>query len=266
MPRPLRIFLVDGHETARQAVAALLAAEPDLEVVGQASTLAEAMARIPVTPPDVVLLAARLPDGDGVAACRELTRRVPGLACLPLTSYAGVVPGTVPADAAGHVLGGDLPHAIRTVAAGDPLPVPATASSPATATATASSPSPATATASSPSPATATASSPSPAAATASSPSPAAATASSRSPAAAASARSPAAGGAPDPLRELTDRERRVLELLGQGLTNREIGAQLSLAEKTVKNYVTSVLAKLGLRRRTQAAALATEVRRPHHG
>ncbi|WP_410637886.1 response regulator [Amycolatopsis sp. lyj-346] len=58
-----------------------------------------------------------------------------------------------------------------------------------------------------------------------------------------------------DELSTLTERERDVLELIGQGLSNREIAERLFLAEKTVKNYVTSVLAKLGMQRRTQAAA-----------
>jgi DNA-binding NarL/FixJ family response regulator len=58
-----------------------------------------------------------------------------------------------------------------------------------------------------------------------------------------------------DELNALTERERKVLELIGEGMTNRQIAEQLFLAEKTVKNYVTSVLAKLGMERRTQAAA-----------
>jgi DNA-binding NarL/FixJ family response regulator len=60
-------------------------------------------------------------------------------------------------------------------------------------------------------------------------------------------------------LAPLTDQERRVLELIGEGLTNRQIGAQMFLAEKTVKNYVSSVLAKLGFERRTQAAVFASK-------
>jgi DNA-binding NarL/FixJ family response regulator len=68
---------------------------------------------------------------------------------------------------------------------------------------------------------------------------------------------------AADPLAALTDQERRILDLIGEGLTNRQIGERMFLAEKTVKNYVSNLLSKLGLQRRTQAAVLATEVRRP---
>ena len=62
-------------------------------------------------------------------------------------------------------------------------------------------------------------------------------------------------------LDSLTDQERTVLELIGEGLTNRQIGARMGLAEKTVKNYTSHLLAKLGFERRTQAAILATRVR-----
>jgi DNA-binding NarL/FixJ family response regulator len=69
--------------------------------------------------------------------------------------------------------------------------------------------------------------------------------------------------GAPtdDPVAELTDQERRILDLIGDGLTNRQIGERLFLAEKTVKNYVSNLLAKLGMQRRTQAAVLASKLR-----
>lgn len=66
---------------------------------------------------------------------------------------------------------------------------------------------------------------------------------------------------AKDPLDVLTEQERRILDLIGEGLTNRQIGERLFLAEKTVKNHVSSVLSKLGLQRRTQAAVLVTERR-----
>lgn len=64
-------------------------------------------------------------------------------------------------------------------------------------------------------------------------------------------------GGEPEDekLAQLTKQERRILELIGEGMTNRQIGNELHLAEKTVKNYVSSLLAKLGMERRTQAAA-----------
>ena len=63
-----------------------------------------------------------------------------------------------------------------------------------------------------------------------------------------------------DPLAGLTEQERRILELVGEGLTNRQIGERLFLAEKTVKNYVSALFAKLGMERRTQAAAYAARV------
>ena len=65
---------------------------------------------------------------------------------------------------------------------------------------------------------------------------------------------------ATDPLAALTDQERRILTLIGEGLTNRQIGDRLFLAEKTVKNYVSALFAKLGMQRRAQAAAFAAHV------
>jgi DNA-binding NarL/FixJ family response regulator len=65
------------------------------------------------------------------------------------------------------------------------------------------------------------------------------------------------------PLAGLSEQERTVLDLIGEGLTNRQIGERMFLAEKTVKNYVSHLLAKLGMERRTQAAILATELRAP---
>jgi two-component system, NarL family, response regulator DevR len=66
----------------------------------------------------------------------------------------------------------------------------------------------------------------------------------------------------PDPLSGLTDQERTLLSLLSEGLTNKQIADRMFLAEKTVKNYVSRLLAKLGMERRTQAAVFATELKR----
>lgn len=65
----------------------------------------------------------------------------------------------------------------------------------------------------------------------------------------------------PDPLAELTPKERQILDLIGEGFSNRQIGDRLYLAEKTVKNYVSGLLAKLDMKRRTQAAVLVAEMR-----
>jgi DNA-binding NarL/FixJ family response regulator len=67
-----------------------------------------------------------------------------------------------------------------------------------------------------------------------------------------------------DPLAGLTGQERRILELIGEGMTNRQIGERMYLAEKTVKNYVSALFAKLGMERRTQAAAYAARVFEDH--
>jgi two-component system, NarL family, response regulator DevR len=74
--------------------------------------------------------------------------------------------------------------------------------------------------------------------------------------------RTRARGAGADPLSSLSDQERRVLALIAEGLTNRQIGQRMFLAEATVKNYVSAVLAKLGMRRRSQAAAYAARFAR----
>jgi DNA-binding NarL/FixJ family response regulator len=207
---PTGVFLVDDHEIVRRGVRELLEAESDLVVVGEASGVVEALARIPAARPQVAVLDVRLPDGNGVALCRELRDLVPGLACLMLTSFADdeALLDAVLAGAAGYVLkdvrGNALVEGIRTVSAGGSLLDPRAASL------------------------------------------------------VLERLRAPAKA---DPLELLTDQERKILGLIGEGLTNREIARRLFLAEKTVKNYVSNVLAKLGLQRRTQVAVLATELR-----
>ena len=206
----IRVFLLDDHEIVRRGVRELLEGEPDIEVVGEAGTAAEALARVPALKPDVAVLDVRLPDGDGVSVCRELRSGMPELRCLMLTSFADdeALFDAILAGAAGYVLkqikGNDLIGAVRTVAAGGSLLDPK-----------------------------------------------AAALVMERM-------RTPQAA---DPLAVLTDQERKILDLIGEGLTNRQIAERMFLAEKTVKNYVSNLLSKLGIQRRTQAAVLATEAR-----
>jgi DNA-binding NarL/FixJ family response regulator len=207
----VRVFLLDDHEVVRRGVAALLSAEPGIEVVGEAGTAAQALARVPALRPDVAVLDVRLPDGDGVQVCRSLRSRLPDLACLMLTSFADddALFDAVMAGAAGYVLkqihGTDLVEAVRTVAAGHSLLDPATTSR------------------------------------------------------MLQQIRDRAARR--DPLAILTQQERRILELIGEGLTNRQIGERIYLAEKTVKNYVSTILTKLDMRRRTQLAALSAQLK-----
>jgi DNA-binding NarL/FixJ family response regulator len=209
-PVALRIFLVDDHEVVRAGLRSLLEAESDLEVVGEAGTVAEALARIPPTRPDVAILDVRLPDGSGVEVCREIRSQVPETACLMLTSYADdeALFAAIMAGAAGYVLkqvgGTDLVEDIRRVAAGQSLLDPALTQR---------------------------------------------------------IIERMQAGPEEDPrLAGLTPQERRILDLIAEGQTNRQIAASLFLAEKTVKNYVSNLLAKLGMERRTQAATYAARL------
>jgi two-component system response regulator DevR len=201
----ITVFLLDDHELVRRGLHELLSLEDDLEVVGEAATAAEAMARIPAVRPDVAVLDVRLPDGSGVEVCRDIRSAIPEVNCLMLTSYADdeAMVDALLAGASGYVLkdirGADLVGAVRRVAGGESL----------------------------------------------------------LDPKATERVLHRLRGGEPhdDRLTQLTGQERRILDLIGEGLTNRQIGERLNLAEKTVKNYVSSLLAKLGMQRRTQAAA-----------
>jgi DNA-binding NarL/FixJ family response regulator len=207
---PLRVFLVDDHEVVRRGVSEVLEDDAGITIVGEAGSVAEAMARVPAVRPDVAVLDMRLPDGNGADLCSRLKLRLPELHCLMLTSYPEQVAYEAArrAGAAGFLLkqvrGSALISAVHAVAAGRQLfddggvvvPRP-------------------------------------------------------RAPRSLES----------DRLGLLTEQERSVLRLIGEGLTNRQIGERMGLAEKTVKNYTSHLLAKLGLQRRTQAAILATQLR-----
>ena len=84
----IRVFLLDDHEIVRTGLRSLLESTDELEVVGEAGTVAEALARIPALRPDVAILDVRLPDGSGVEVCRDIRAQMPTTACIMLTSYA----------------------------------------------------------------------------------------------------------------------------------------------------------------------------------
>ena len=118
------MFLLDDHEVVRRGVRELLEAEDDIEVVGEAGTAEQALARIPPTTPDVAVLDVRLPDGDGVEVCREIRSRHPEIACLMLTSFSDdealfqAIMAGAPATCSSRSAGTDIVDAVRRVAAG----------------------------------------------------------------------------------------------------------------------------------------------------
>ena len=207
------VFLLDDHEIVRRGLRELLEAEADIEVVGEAGTAEEALARIPPTNPRVAVLDVRLPDGNGVEVCREVRSRDPEIQCVMLTSFSDdeALFQAIMAGAAGYLLkqvkGTDLVDAVRRVAAGQSLLDPQVT--------------------------------------------------------ARVLERLRTPPEVDERVARLTDQERRILDLIADGLTNRQIAESVHLAEKTVKNYVSNLLAKLGMERRTQAAVFAAGLREP---
>ncbi len=118
----IRILLVDDHELVRRGVAELLESETDLEVVGEAGSVAEGLRCAARVDADVAVLDVRLPDGDGIELCRELRTRLPALRCLVFTSDDASRADAIRAGAAGfllkQVLGLALVDAVRAVATG----------------------------------------------------------------------------------------------------------------------------------------------------
>jgi two-component system, NarL family, response regulator DevR len=207
----IRVFLLDDHEMVREGVRSLLETDDELEVVGEASSVAEALERIPLATPDVAILDVRLEDGSGIEVCREMRSNHPEIICLMLTSFADdeALYASVMAGAAGYVLkqirGRDLVADVKKVAGGASLMDPR------------------------------------------------------------AVARvverlthPPKAAGELD---LLSPQERRLLDFIAEGLTNRQIAEAMFLSEKTVKNYVTGLLNKLNMNNRTEAAIFATKLK-----
>lgn len=106
MSAAIRTFLLDDHTVVRRGLRSLLESEPDIEVVGEAGTVAEAILAINRLEPDVAILDGRLPDGDGIEVCREVRARRPETRAIILTSYDDdeAVLTSILAGAAGYVL------------------------------------------------------------------------------------------------------------------------------------------------------------------
>ena len=206
----LRVFLLDDHEVVRTGLRSLIESEEDIQVVGEAGTVEEALVRIPLAKPDVAILDVRLPDGNGIEVCRQVRSDHPEIACLMLTSYADdeALLAAIMAGAAGYVLkqvgGSDLVADVRKVGAGGTLLDPKLTER--------------------------------------------------------VLERIRRGPQEDERLASLTPQERRILDRIAEGRTNRQIGEELFLAEKTVKNYVSNLLAKLGMQRRTEAAVFAARL------
>ncbi|MDQ6858989.1 MAG: response regulator transcription factor [Chloroflexota bacterium] len=200
-----RVLICDDHEVVREGLIGLIGRQATMTVVGEAGTVADAIALAARVKPDVVIMDVRLPDGSGVEACRSIREADANVRVIMLTSYADdeALFASIIAGASGYLLkqtrGQAVVDAITAVAAGRSLLDP------------------------------------------------------------------DVTGKVLERLREtraedpvlasLTEQERKVLTGLAEGKTNRDIGETLFLSEKTVKNYVSRILDKLGLSRRAEAAA-----------
>ena len=229
----ISVYLLDDHELIRRGIKDLLEESGEIVVVGESGLAAEATAQIPMLRPEVAILDGRLPDGSGIDVCREVRSQDPGIKALILTSYDDddALFSAIMAGASGYVLkqvrSNDLVETVRQVAAGHSMLDPVVT-----------------------------------------------AKVLDRirggeliaAPAGGNGAGNGVGTGGgnarPDVdvagAAHLTPHEQRILTLIGQGMTNRQIARELHLAEKTIKNYVSSLLAKLGVESRTQAAILVT--------
>jgi DNA-binding NarL/FixJ family response regulator len=200
-------MLVDERENVRQGLRTLLSNRAGIQVVGEATSVAQAIELARCQRPDVVITDLRLSDGSGVEACRVIRSEQPDAKMIILTSYADeqAIMASIIAGASAYLLkqmrGDQLADAVIAVGRGETLLDPQV------------------------------------------------------------TARvldefsSMASGTATDNKYGLTETEFRIMKLIAEGKTNREIAAVVYLSDKTVKNYVSNILSKLGLHRRSEAAA-----------
>ncbi len=207
----IRLMIVDDHEVVRLGMRAAFELEADISVVGEASNGAEALAKMSILDPQVILMDVRMPKMNGIEACREIKSAHPTVSILMITSFTDdeAVFASIMAGASGYLLKNvsrvELLKAIRSIAAGQSLLNPAATQQAKTRMTTLIS------------------------------------------------------GTTQLPGEELTEREREVLALVAKGYTNKQIAEALCVTEKTARNHVSHILEKLGLARRSEAAAFAVE-------
>ena len=210
MSDTMQIVVVDDHPLFREGVAHTLATEPDIEVVGQGASAAEAVRLAQDLLPDLILLDIHMP-GSGLEAAQTITATCPvtRIVMLTVSEEEEDLLAALKAGARGYILKGvparELVRILRAVCAGESYVTPALAASLLREM----------------------------------------------------TGSAPGARPAADPLNELTEREREILEGVAEGLSNKEIGQHLHLSEKTVKHYMTNILQKLQVRNRVEAALLA---------
>jgi two-component system response regulator DevR len=203
----IRVLLCDDHELVRRGLRSLLDADLTLDVVGEASSADEAVAKAGSLAPDVVVMDVRMPGRSGIEACRDIRSAREETRVIMLTSFADdeALFTSIMAGASGYVLknvrGNELVDGIHQVARGQSLLDPSVTER------------------------------------------------------VLARLRGDLTPGPGETGSDLTAQERKVLNLVADGLTNRQIGERVHLAEKTVKNYVSNILMKLGLSRRAEVAA-----------
>lgn len=202
---PVRVLIVDDHEVLAASLALVLDAQPDITTVGVAGTLAKARALIVSATPDVVLLDHRLPDGDGVAAIRELRDLRPSIEIVVLTASAAdhVLAAAIDAGAAGFVSKtrglAEVTAAVRAAAAGEAV----------------------------------------------------------ISPELLVRLLPRLQRGQQTARTDLTEREREVLGLLAEGLSNAAIAERLFVSVHTVRNHVANLSTKLGAHSKLEALSIA---------
>jgi len=209
----LRILLVDDHEVVRVGLRGLIERQPEMEVVGEAGSVREAVSQAKQLTPDVVVLDIRLPGGDGLEACRQIKAQRPETRIIVLTSYPDdeMLFDAIACGAEGYVLkqigSDDLIRALEQVGRGGSLLDPSLTNR------------------------------------------------------VFAKMREMRHQERALAFAELTAQEMQILARLAEGKTNREIGADLQLSEKTVRNYVSLILSKMGFASRAEAAAYAARHR-----